>query len=323
MKSLYELMVQDLPVVFLSYGEPNADEHYGLLEDLKLPNLIRVSGVKGFDAAHKEASAQALRLCPSVPNFVTVDADNEVVSPWFWKLWLKDIEAKAKVPDITQAVVSFRAMNVVNCASYGNGGLKIWSHAFAQKMVTHEQTEGRVIDFCGDPNYVQMKNVASLTKPNGSPLQAFRAGYREGVKLITHHLGQDDVGLVQSGISGWASTRLHQWATIGGDQINGVWCMLGTMYGIHDAYDNRERATRILIDHDEIKPFFRQVLTSHRLDDSVHGMSPGMVTALNKVGEPLIANKRLRIGPFNATRSEIVRQMIWNGGSLDSPLERE
>ena len=55
------LKLKDLPVVFLSYDEPNADENFQYLLDNhpNAENVHRVHGVKGFDAAHKEAGRVA------------------------------------------------------------------------------------------------------------------------------------------------------------------------------------------------------------------------------------------------------------------------
>ena len=53
------------------------------------------------------------------------------------------------------------------------------------EMKTHENAEDETkkVDFCWDLNYIQMNDIHSEVYNAGSPFQAFRAGYREGVKM--------------------------------------------------------------------------------------------------------------------------------------------
>ena len=108
------LKLKDAPVVFLSYDEPNADENFQFLLD-NHPNaekVYRVHGVKGFDAAHKEAGRVA-----ASPRFFTVDADCKIDK----SIWSKSIEI---TPDIAEATLSWSSRNIVNGLVYGNGGVK-------------------------------------------------------------------------------------------------------------------------------------------------------------------------------------------------------
>jgi hypothetical protein len=54
-------------------------------------------------------------------------------------------------------------------------------------MRTHENADpnnkAAQVDFCWNINYVQMNNIYCTVMNNGSPLQAWRAGFREGVKM--------------------------------------------------------------------------------------------------------------------------------------------
>jgi hypothetical protein len=323
-----QLMVKDLPVVFLSYGEPNAEENFSLLEEAGLPHLGRVQGVKGFDAAHKAASALAKILVPESLNFVTVDADNVVTSPWLWKLWLQDIEKVIPVP-LDQSVVSFRAVNAVNAACYGNGGVKIWSHAFAERMHTHELTDSKVVDFCWEPNYFQVKNVASTTYPNGSALQALRAGYREGVKLILADktsLSSIQLAQLMSVRHEVPNVRLNQWATLGLDTPFGVWCCLGTLVGITDALHYQEKARDCLVDYSAFHNLvLNEVCHRHRLNPNVEWShkDPNFDLALKKMGEKLVQNSVIVSLPFSRGRSSFIKQAILANMTNSSRLEKE
>ncbi len=323
------LMVKDLPVIFLSYGEPNAEKHFEALQAEDLPHLGRVTDVKGFDAAHKAASALAQSLVPEAENFVTIDADNIVTAPWFWNLWLSEVQ-KAILSPLDMSVVSFRAVNSVNAACYGNGGVKIWSHTFAQNMRTHELTNGAVVDFCWDPNYFQVTNVASTTYPNGSALQALRAGYREGVKLtladkfhlspveLLHAHGDRTLSVT--------STRLNQWATLGLDVPFGVWCCLGTLIGMNDARFSQEKALKCLTDYAEFHTLvYSDTCERYALDPKTQWVQSDshFGDVLKKVGAKLIENGTLVSLPFSRQRSCFIKQAIVNGMTSSSKIERE
>ncbi len=320
--------VRSLPVIFLSYGEPNAEDHFLNLKDLGLPHLGRVDGVKGFDAAHKEASKVARSLVPEAENFVTIDADNVVTSPWLWDLKVADIQGAITSP-LRISVVSFRAINAVNAACYGNGGVKIWSHLFAEGMRTHELTDDKIVDFCWDKNYFQVKNVASTTYPNGSALQALRAGYREGVKLmLADRADLTSVEIVQS-LSARSTTpnvRLSQWATLGLDVPFGVWCCLGTLVGITDAVYHQEKARKVLVDYDSFYQLvFNEVLHRHglRQDSAWSHKDPNFDNALRRVGEKLVQKDLIVSLPFNRSRSTFVKQAIMANMANSSKIERE
>ena len=76
---------------------------------------------------------------------------------------------------------------MTNGLVYGNGGIKCWPVQLVLDMKTHENAEDETkkVDFCWDLNYIQMNNIYSRVFNSGSPFQAFRAGYREGVKDVT------------------------------------------------------------------------------------------------------------------------------------------
>lgn len=324
----FDLKVKDLPVIFLSYGEPNAEDHYQALVDLDLPRLGRVTGVKGFDAAHKAAAKTAKDMYPEVTNFVTVDADNLVSSTWFWNLRLEDLHRAIPKP-LAVSVVSFRAINGVNAACYGNGGVKIWSHAFTDNMVTHELTDNTVVDFCWDPNYFQVKNVVSTTFPNGSALQAMRAGYREGVKLtLADKRGVSSVELQQCLVTKHVvpRTRLNQWVTLGFDVPFGFWCCLGTLIGITDALHSQNLARKVLVDHDAFETLvFNEVLHRRGLNPQCawSHLDEAFDAAIKTVGLRLLQKDIIVSLPFNRQRSAFVKQAILANVASSSIIERE
>ena len=166
--------INEFDIVFISYDEPNADENYNDLIN-KAPWAKRSHGVFGSDAAHKAAADLA-----ETDRFITIDADNIVREDFFGVEIDMD---KIRGSD----VVSWAGKNTINGLVYGNGGIKCWPKDVVYGMQTHENApkgdKRAQVDFCWNINYVQMNNIYCDVMNNASPLQAWRAGFREGVKM--------------------------------------------------------------------------------------------------------------------------------------------
>jgi hypothetical protein len=213
------MKIIELDIVFLSYDEPNADEHYADLCN-KVPWAKRVHGVKGSDAAHKAAAKQS-----DTDWVITVDADN-IVDPKFFNLEIDTANPKIQV-------YSWLAKNRINGLLYGNGGLKIWRKDFILDMKSHEaSTSDRAqVDFCWEDGYRQFKECYSDTIITGSPFQAWRAGFREGVKMTL----LDGVKVAPDEIEQriwWHNIhRLRMWSTVGAHAENGLYAIHGARLG--------------------------------------------------------------------------------------------
>jgi hypothetical protein len=215
--------INEFDIVYISYDEPNADENY---EDLltKCPWAKRSHGVWGSDAAHKAAADLS-----ETERFITIDADN-IVNEDFFNIEL-DMD---KVGD--NHVISFAAKNKINGLVYGNGGIKMWPVDVVQKMRTHEAAPANdkraQVDFCWNIHYVQMNNWYSWVHNNGSPLQAWRAGFREGVKMGLENGDVVDPDKLKQ-IHHENYRRLLVWMTVGEDATNGLWAMYGARLGAY------------------------------------------------------------------------------------------
>jgi hypothetical protein len=218
-----KIPITEYDLVFISYDEPNADKNYqDLLE--KCPWAKRSHGVWGSDAAHKAAAALS-----ETDRFITVDADN-IVNPDFF-----NIEIDTSQVDMSVDVVSWSAKNIINGLVYGNGGIKFWPKIVVEQMKSHEIAVSKAgqVDFCWDIHYVQMNNIYSDVHNNASALQAWRAGFREGVKMS---LDQGDIvthELFKKHIHYKNYKRLLVWMTIGSDITNGLWAMYGARLGCY------------------------------------------------------------------------------------------
>lgn len=216
-----KVILHELDTIFISYDEPNADKHYAELTNI-LPWAKRVHGVHGSDAAHKAAANLS-----ETDRFITIDADN-IVNPKFYS---QEIEIDDKNKDF---VFSWAGKNAVNGLIYGNGGIKCWTKDFVLNMKTHENSDPNdpesVVEFCFDPRYYQMNDYYSTSYINGSPFQAWRAGFREGVKMsLDRGAKAKDIKQVW-----WQNYhRLLIWMTVGADVKNGKWAIYGSRLGCY------------------------------------------------------------------------------------------
>jgi hypothetical protein len=209
----------EFDVVFLSYDEPNADLHYADLCN-KVPWAKRVHGVKGSDAAHKAAAELS-----DTDWLVTVDADN-IVDPKFFNLEIDTANPKIQV-------YSWLGRNKLNGLMYGNGGLKIWKKDFILNMKSHEASDSdrAQVDFCWEDGYQQFKECYSETVITGSPFQAWRAGFREGVKMTLHDGVKVSPQEIKERIWWHNLHRLKIWSTVGAHEENGLYAIHGTRLG--------------------------------------------------------------------------------------------
>ncbi len=218
-----QIRVAEQDIIFLSYDEPNAEKNYADLVS-KLPWAKRVHGVKGSDAAHKACAAKS-----DTEYFVTVDADNIVDRSFF------SVVVDLDELNLTEEhVFSWCGKVHVNGLMYGNGGLKMWTRKFVNEMRTHENSnpddEKGKVEFCFDERYYQFNDNFSTSYTNATPFQAWRAGFREGVKMSLDQGSKvEDVRKVW-----WQNyQRLLVWCNVGADVENGLWSMLGAREGCY------------------------------------------------------------------------------------------
>jgi hypothetical protein len=233
--------VHDIDIVYLSYDEPNADANWAHLESI-CPRAQRIHGVKGSDAAHK-----ACADITSGTHMITIDGDNRIDPAFLEQSWTFDSSW-----DVESSVLSFSAENVINGLAYGNGGIKIWPRSVVQAMQTHEAVDGAgaaSVDFCWHLDYVLMPGIWSRAVINHTPHQAWRAGFREGVKmaLVNGELIKQPAQWRRS-MARVNLDRLIVWLQVGMDQHNAAWAILGARQGLH-------RAMLTDWDHTEVKDF--------------------------------------------------------------------
>jgi hypothetical protein len=214
----------DLDCVYLSYDEPNKEEFWTKIRNM-IPWAKRVDGVKGSDAAHKAAAEVS-----DTDRFVLIDGDN-LPDENFFNLTLELPDAEWE-----SAVFRWRAKNNINGLMYGNGGLSCWTKEFVQNMRTHENSDGSAendVEFCFYPNYWAMHDCYSTTYPNGTPFQAWRAGFREGVKMCLDRGAKPTVTEFQDLVHHKNLDHLTIWHNVGRDVENGIWAIAGSRMGTY------------------------------------------------------------------------------------------
>lgn len=225
MSNIVEIVdVAHLDTVYLSYDEPQKEEFWVKIKNM-IPWAKRVDGVKGSDNAHKAAANIS-----ETERFILIDGDN-----------MPDIKFFDQQLSITEenknAQFRWRARNAINGIYYGNGGISSWTREYVKNMRTHENSDGSAhtsIEFCFDPLYWPMHDCWSTTYMNYSPKQAWRAGFREGVKLCTRN---GKIPSSYSEFNNWVWPRnmnnLLLWQTLGRDIENGFWAIHGARCGTY------------------------------------------------------------------------------------------
>ncbi len=213
--------IADLDCVYLSYDEPQKEKFWVQIQNI-VPWAKRVDGVKGSDAAHK-----ACADISETERFVLIDGDN-IPDAEFFDQQL-DIDDSNK-----DAVFRWRARNHINALRYGNGGLSCWTKKFVHTMRTHENSQGddrTAIEFCFDANYWPMKDCWSTTYPNGSEEHAWRAGFREGVKMCLDRGSKPTLDTFRQTAHKQNLDNLAVWHTVGRDVEYGAWAIAGARQG--------------------------------------------------------------------------------------------
>jgi hypothetical protein len=215
--------IADLDVIFLTYDEPKKEEFWVKIHNM-VPWAKRVDGVKGSDSAHKAAASAS-----DTDRFVLIDGDN-IPDPEFFNLQLR-------IQDWQEdCVFRWKARNHINSLCYGNGGLSLWTKDFVNNMKTHENSEGddeTKLEFCFDKNYISLHNAYSTTYPNQSPFQAFRAGFREGVKMCLDRGTKPSLQEFETRVHRRNYDNLCIWMTIGADVESGEYAMYGARLGTY------------------------------------------------------------------------------------------
>lgn len=221
--------VADLDCIYLSYDEPQKEEFWLQIKNM-VPWAKRVDGVLGSDAAHKAAGEAS-----ETERFILIDGDN-MPDEEFFNIQL---DFTGKDPRYKQAQFRWKAINNINGLRYGNGGMSSWTKTYVEQMTTHEHTDGSThtqVDFCmdsADSLYWAMYDCYSTTYPNYTPFQAWRAGFREGVKMVLDKGARATVDEFKQRVATRNLDNLTIWQNVGDDVDNGIWAIYGARLGTY------------------------------------------------------------------------------------------
>lgn len=215
--------IVDLDVIYLTYDEPNKEKFWIQIQNM-VPWAKRVDGVKGSDAAHKSAANTS-----ETDRFILIDGDNIPNTDFFNCQLVLDETNYNKV-------FRWKARNEINGLMYGNGGISCWTKEFVLNMRTHEASDGSAendVEFCFHPDYWAMYDCYSVTYPNQSPFQAWRAGFREGVKMCLDRGVKPSLHDFEQRVHKRNYDHLNIWHNVGADVENGYWAMFGARLGTY------------------------------------------------------------------------------------------
>lgn len=217
-------------VIFLSYDEPLAEEHWKRLKK-RFPYAQRVHKIKGILRAHKKCAELA-----RTDYFFVVDGDAYILDSF-------DIyDVPSEISD--DCFYMWQSRNAVNDLVYGNGGVKL----FPKKIFDGVEEYG--VDLFVNLPHKQIRNVVSLSRFNASPFYSWRAGFRECVQLASKHseVMKDHVKIY----------LLNVWCNIGSNRKFGRWCIRGARAGRRYGTENigNKKAVEKMNDFDWLRDRF-------------------------------------------------------------------
>ncbi len=211
-------------VFYVCYDEPNKEENWRQIKAI-IPKAKKVEGVVGFDNALKQCAKQS-----NSEYFFLIDGDNQLIERRFRRpLSIEGLQ--------DNWVLSWASLNTVNGLTYGNGGLKLWPRDVALSIKSHENASQHddQTDYCFIASYYLIDDYVSRTIVNKTFRQAFRAGFREGVKMSLSYGKQVDFSQksFEEALGRQNRLRLKIWCEVGSDVINGLWAILGARMGLY------------------------------------------------------------------------------------------
>ena len=291
-----------MDVFFITYDEPLKESFWGQLRE-RFPHFQRVDGVKGFSKVHRECALRS-----RTGRFFTIDGDSV----------LNDRFGTQNIPQNlleSNYVLSWSSRNSINGLAYGNGGVKNWPRDLMLAAKTHEDcdSETGAVDFCFTVDYYQMPEVLSTSHVHATPLQAFRAGFREGMKMgldrgkkivaPLSHLGEE----IHARVHASNIERLKIWCSVGSDVENGLWAIYGARLGLYELYVNNMSLDNIR-DYDWFALYWQTVRAPFAsLDDT-----GALIRKIHEIGAELDRHLRLQIVLLEPKDSAFFKSVYFN-----------
>lgn len=300
-------IMNSFEVFFICYDEPNKRKNWKNIKK-NFPHARKVEGVEGFDKALKTCAERS-----RTEHFFVIDGDNSIVED--------KLEQPLDLSDKDESwVLSWSAQNVVNGLSYGNGGLKFWPKKEALKIQTHEnaKNEDDPTDYCFLANYYQINNFLTVTNINATAFQAFRAGYREGVKMSLVLGKQKSLNHenFESLLGNENRERLWVWCNIGADVKNGLWAIYGARCGLK-ANAIEKFDYKLISSYEWFKNFWLdKIIGKYRIDEkkafNFSGASEELYQSIKQIGEEISKSLPIKMSFCNSYGSEQFKEKYRN-----------
>jgi len=212
-------------IIFLSYDEPFAEEHWKRLKE-RFPEAQRVHGVKGILNAHKECTRIA-----KTDDFFVVDGDAYILDDFNFD------NGSSKSFLERNLFYMWMSRNAVNDLTYGNGGIKLFPRTI------FDGVEEYGVDLFWQLPHRQIGRVASISRFNASPFSSWRSGFRECVNLASRKLKKR-----------YSERKklffLDVWCNNGADRPFGKWCIKGALAGRKYGEENKDNKEKLELFND-------------------------------------------------------------------------
>lgn len=209
-------------IFFLSFDETNREKNQFLLKQ-RFPERRRLHGIKGLGLAHKMCAQLSRTLF-----FFIVNGDNEIHESFNFEL--------PETP-LKNQIYCWRCLNPAINLTYGFGGIKLFPKSAFQGTSFLNSTD---ISTSLKAPYRIVNKIASITRFNASPLEAFRGAFRECVKLSSTCIPNQKTSESRN--------RLNAWRKVKKDQPFGFYISLGALHGENyglEYKNNKEKLQKI------------------------------------------------------------------------------
>ena len=217
-----------MDIFFLSFNESNREKNWAILKS-RFPHSRRIHGVKGVALAHLMCATLS-----KTPYFFVVNGDNEILDDFRFQ----------PPASLTPAVYTWRSLNPVNQLIYGFGAIKLFWRETAFTIAGVDISTSLNIPYKIRPQ------LASITRFNASPLEAWRGAFRECAKLSSQCIdGQNN---------GETKERLAAWCDKGKEMPFGSYSILGARQGRDYGLKHRGLSLKRINDFQWLENYFRK-----------------------------------------------------------------
>lgn len=230
-------------IFFLSYDEESADANWQIISE-KYSHAKRVHGVKGIFNAHLKAATES-----TTDFFWVVDADALVQDSFKFDY---------RVPTWDFDVVHiWNSRNAVNRLEYGYGGVKL-----IPKFILLMRADTSAVDVTTSIGskiklFDQVSNINNFAT---SPFAAWRAGFREAVKLSSSIISRQNAEESKTRLEVWCHVNVNH--PYGDYVVSGA--KVGKMFGTKNQHDRDQLA--LINNYEWLKERFDEYLMIKKLN---------------------------------------------------------